>query len=167
MGTSPTPRAAPAPHLDPGPLALRGFALQPGADGAPELGEQLLHHQVAEDLWREAGGFWGSLLGPPHVTPSQPGLGVRVLTWVSFPQSMSQVPYCSLDCRYMRMASVKAGASTLESSEIPAEGTRGRVSSLEVGMRGGPAPPAHLCVDLCKPPGLSAGLGDPVPSRCP
>ncbi|RLW00453.1 hypothetical protein DV515_00008907 [Chloebia gouldiae] len=43
---------------------------------------------------------------------------------------MSQVPYCSLDCRYMRMASVKAGASTLESSEIPAEGTR--VSSWEL-----------------------------------
>jgi len=64
----------------------------------------------------------GTLLSPYPPQPS-PGEGGQVLTWVSLPHSMSQVPYCSLDWRYMRTASVKAGASTLESSEIPGEGT--------------------------------------------
>lgn len=117
-GSAADPPAAPAPHLDPGPLALRGFALQPGADGAPQLGQQLLHHQVAQDLWRQED--FGEAAQPPRALPAQ--CGVQVLTWVSLPQSMSQVPYCSLDCRYMRMAAVNAGASTLESSEIPAGG---------------------------------------------
>lgn len=109
-----------APHLDPGPLALLSLALQPGADGGPQLGEQLLHHQVAQDLRRQEA--VGTLLSPHP--PPQPR-GGQVLTWVSLPHSMSQVPYCSFDWRYMRTASVKAGASTLESSEIPGEGIGG------------------------------------------
>lgn len=104
-----------APYLDPRPLALLRFALQAGPDGIPELGKQLLHHQVAQDLQGQEA--VGTLL-IPHPCLGAMG-GARDLTWVSLPHSMSHVPYCSFDWRYMRTASVKAGASTLESSEMP------------------------------------------------
>lgn len=70
---TPPPPAAPAPHLDPGPLALLGLALQPGADGGPQLGEQLLHHQVAQDLRRQEA--LGTLLSPHPPHPSLGGTG--------------------------------------------------------------------------------------------
>lgn len=57
--------------------------------------------------------------------PHPPPMTAEDLTCTSFPHSISQVPYCSFDWRYMRMASVNAGPSTLEFSGMPAQ-ERGR-----------------------------------------
>lgn len=56
----PAPKPGPT-HLDPLPLALLWFPLQPGAELRLQLRAQLLHHQVAQDL--EAGGTAGTGVG--------------------------------------------------------------------------------------------------------
>lgn len=61
-GSCRPPALKPGPtHLDPLPLALLWFPLQPGAELRLQLRAQLLHHQVAQDL--EAGGTAGTGVG--------------------------------------------------------------------------------------------------------
>lgn len=75
------------------------------------------------------------------------------------PHSMSQVPYCSFDWRYMRTASVKAGASTLESSEMPGEGTGGTSEKPGMGSEGQPGSLQHP-----QPTFAGGALCPPTPS---